>query len=923
MTAVPGSAAMEGRLPPARPMVASSLRRQLTLRFAVVFLLVAVVGSVVALSAYRGVMLHAQRTAATDMAQHIQKSYASLRDDWRRNADEVKAQIDFMRVFADGRTDSWLRLRAYFAALEGKVGKFPSGVVLGADGQPLFDFGVDGAALRRFLTDADANAMWFQTPQHRTVHAIERVRLWLGPQGSGQLVLLQPLDAATMSKLAPPDVVLLLVHGERVMASSAGSRNIGQVASGSFNGRLEQDGVSVEQRAIAAFEPQTDAPRIVMQQVVREPLGTRMVLLASTALLASLALRLWLVVGRWASELARRVVRLSQATGLFAQSRQLGPQVQEALDSAIGASDEITEVAQASRHLMHSVEAHDEEHFAFVQTLNILEEGVVEVAKDGRYVRASPGWIKLAGDRCRMDGQLFDSIHPEDASALQQQFAHLFAGTKTNATGRLRLNREANANDSWVEYRFVPAGGGADGVTGVRGVMRDITQSYLLEKHVSHMALHDALTDLPNRVLLEDRAKVAIRMAVRGNRRVAIGFIDLDHFKDINDHFGHSVGDQVLVSMAGALRNCLRAGDTLARWGGDEFVVLLSDLADLQAARDVASKMITACERAIVLDGSEFNVTFSMGIAVYPDDADNIETLLSQADRAMFHAKELGRNNVHLFTDMVEKSESRRALYIQNRLAAAVKNQQLQVWFQPVVSARDFRIVGCEALARWHDQSHGWVSPATFIPMAENLGLIAELGTQVWREAFRGLQRWRAMGQDLYMAVNISRRQFYSASFTQELLADLERFAVPALCVELEVTESVAMEHAQQTANRLQELVDAGFGIAIDDFGTGYSSLSQLHTMPASKLKIDISFVRRIHEVQGAQLVVAIVKMAQAFNLETVAEGVEDAATAQVLRAMGVTMLQGYHFGKPMPMDEFELLLTAAAISPGVAPAQG
>jgi len=274
----------------------------------------------------------------------------------------------------------------------------------------------------------------------------------------------------------------------------------------------------------------------------------------------------------------------------------------------------------------------------------------------------------------------------------------------------------------------------------------------------------------------------------------------------------------------------------------------------------------------------------------------------------MFFAKDLGRNNVRFFADVLQKDENRRALYIQNRLAAAIKNHQIQAWFQPVFSADGRHLVGCEALARWHDEEYGWVPPATFIPMAENLGLVSELGMQVWHVAFRGLQRWREMGADLYLAVNISRRQLFSPSFASGLQADMEGHAIPTLCVELEITESVAVEDAQQTSKRLRELKDAGFGIAIDDFGTGYSSLSQLHDIPASKLKIDISFVRRVHEAQGAQLITAIVQMAQAFNLKTVAEGVEDAQTATTLQAMGVDLLQGYHFGKPMPAPEFERL---------------
>lgn len=886
-----------------KPLRQRGLRQQLIIRFGVVFVVVTLAGSLLSLGAYRLLQANSHAEAADQMLKNVRKGYEQIAAEWQQEGEVLKTQIDFMRLFADRGKDPWVRLLAYFSAMEGKVQQFESGVILHADGSKALGFGRDGAVL---TASTVANRRWYYSETHGTMYELVAVPLWLGSEGIGRVVLLQAVSTAHLRLLAPLNVTLFLVIDGKVVTSSEGSADVGKTIDVAYRGPVQIEGRAYEQRAFPRFGTDLHAPHIVMRAYFKEPLSTSMVLLAGVTLLALLSLVLWLVVGRWAQDVAQRVVRLSSATTLFAGRHELNAEVHQRLDSAMGPVDEITEVAQSSRDLMHSVIAYDEEHFAFVQTLDILEEGVVELDRDGRYMRASPGWAKLAGSAYRGDGLMFDSIHPEDVKALKGQFAFLFSGAKTNATGRLRLIRSDGPGDIWVEYRFVPGGVGPQGVLGVRGVLRDITQSYLLEKHISHMALHDALTGLPNRVLLEDRAKIAMRMADRGRQKVAIAFIDLDHFKDINDHFGHTTGDQVLISLAESLKQCLRSGDTLARWGGDEFVVLLPDISDLEGAREVAAKLITACERPIDIDGTDFNVTFSMGVAVYPDDASTTEVILSQADRAMFFAKDQGRNNVRFFADVVQKDDDRRILYIQNRLAAAIKNQQIQVWFQPVVSADGRKLMGCEALARWHDENYGWVSPATFIPMAENLGLISELGLQVWHEALKGLQRWREMGVDLHMAVNVSRRQLFTPSFTEGLLTDLEAFAIPALCVELEITESVAMEDAQHTSKRLQELMDAGFGIAIDDFGTGYSSLSQLHNMPASKLKIDISFVRRVHEAQGAQLLTAIVQMAQAFKLKTVAEGVEDAMTATTLQAMGVDLLQGYYFGKPMPADEFE-----------------
>ncbi|MEQ1657973.1 MAG: EAL domain-containing protein [Hylemonella sp.] len=606
-------------------------------------------------------------------------------------------------------------------------------------------------------------------------------------------------------------------------------------------------------------------------------------------------------LGRWANAAALRIASLSRATTLFAREHALSAPVERALTQARSDPDEIGEAAEASHTLMQSVLQHDEEHFAHLQTLDMLEEGVVELAADGRYLRASPGWARLAGIEVQSGARIFEHIHLEDVENLQMQFLQLGEGEKSSLAGRLRLRRPDD-KELWIEYRFIS---GTRRGGSVRGVLRDITQSYQLEKHVTHMALHDALTGLPNRVLLEDRCKMAVRSAERSGLTVALGFLDLDHFKHVNDQFGHKTGDELLVALSGAMRHCLRAGDTLARWGGDEFVVLLTDLGSQADAEEAISKLAAVCQTPIRLGEAEFNATFSMGVALFPTDAKTVETLLSQADRAMFAAKQQGRNTVRFFSEIAQREEDRKALYIQNRLATAIREGKIQTWFQPIVDARTRRVVSCEALARWQDETYGWVSPATFVPMAENLGLIREMGQQVWRQAIESLHRWRQRGLDMRISVNVSRRQLFTPTFTADLLEDLDRLAIPVSVVDLEITESVAMEDAEHTEKRLAELTEAGFGIAIDDFGTGFSSLSQLHDMPASKIKIDISFVRRARTEQGSQLIQAVVKIASAFGLQTVAEGVETEDIAGVLAQQGVTLLQGYHFGKPMSAEDF------------------
>jgi diguanylate cyclase (GGDEF)-like protein len=595
-----------------------SLRRQLTWRLLAVFLVVAVFGNLVALMTYRIIVHRAQAVAADNALLYIRNGYQQMHEGWSLNAQEVKAQIDYMRLFADDPARSWLRLRAYFASLEGRVGKFPAGVVFHRDGTPAFSFGREGATLSRHLDGDRTPVAWYFGKDHRTTYALIRVPLWLGDEGNGHMTLMQPLNAGVLRVLAPPDVILMLVIEGRIVAGIGGADEVGRAIKATYQGPLLIDGRAYEQRVLPAFGDDPAAPCLVMRQLTREPLSMPLIILASTTLLASLTLLLWLVIGRWAREVTDRVSQLSRAAGLFAREHAMSDELHQALDSAGSAPDEIADVARSSRELMQSVLRHDQEQFGYLQTLDILEEGVVEIAADGRYLRASPGWARLIGRfRHTTDDLIHESIHPEDQTHFRQQLNQLFSGEKTSLTGRIRLKRD-DAKDLWVEYRFVPGVAAASGVTSLRGVLRDITQSYLLEQHITHMALHDALTELPNRVLLEDRAKIALRTAQRKGNKVALGFMDLDHFKHVNDQHGHKVGDGMLVALSHNLRQHLRSGDTLARWGGDEFVVLLTDLASLDDARDVMAKLSAACEKPVVIDDNEFNATFSMGGGAVP-----------------------------------------------------------------------------------------------------------------------------------------------------------------------------------------------------------------------------------------------------------------------------------------------------------------
>ena len=653
------------------------LKRQLVSRFAVVFLFAALIGALAALGGYRLITSETHRQSADNMARHIQRHLHEIAQEWENGAIKLKTQIDFMRLMAGDDPKRWLKLRAYLTALEGAK-NYDSVLILHRDGTLAFASGAESEHING--TNASAlNEAWHLGKHRNAFYLVSRQHLWLGDEGNGSMLLLHPLENATLTTLAPPNTELYLLVDGKVIASSVGLEGFGAQIDPDFSGSLEINNEPIEQRSILIGDNKSSSVHLVMRAGFPEPLGARSIVVAAMLLLALTSLMLWLVLGRWLRQVTRRIRKLSVATRQFAEKHAVDREILQSLSSPLAVADEIMTVSATCLEMMQSSEQHEEEHQAYIQTLNILEEAVVEIDRNGHFMRASPGWQKLSNCDFVECNTLYDCLHPEDVDMVSSQMASLFSGEKQLVKGRTRLNSK-DGQEPWLEYQFIPA----HGIHTVRGVLRDITQSYQLEKRVTYMALHDALTGLPNRVLLEDRCDLSLNVAERTGHKVAVGFIDLDHFKNINDSFGHKTGDRLLIALSNALKHALRSGDTLARWGGDEFIALLPDLPDLDSARQAAQKLVDVCAQPIVLDDNVFNVTFSLGFAVYPDDANNAETLLSQADRAMFHAKEQGRNNVQFFCDMTSKGLGKKEVYIQNLLSSAIKNHQIQAWFQPL-----------------------------------------------------------------------------------------------------------------------------------------------------------------------------------------------------------------------------------------------
>ncbi|MDQ2068724.1 sensor domain-containing protein [Natronospira bacteriovora] len=441
-------------------------------------------------------------------------------------------------------------------------------------------------------------------------------------------------------------------------------------------------------------------------------------------------------------------------------------------------------------------------------------------------------------------------------------------------------------------------------------IFNDITQNKEYEKRLEYLAHHDALTGLPNRARFEEECQHAIARASRRGDFAGILFLDLDQFKMVNDSLGHPVGDRLIVAVAERLAHLLRSSDIVARFGGDEFAVLVEDIEGPDDLAGIAGKILASLAEPIEVSGHELITSCSIGVSCYPQDGDSPATLLRNADTAMYRAKEKGRNSYQFFAaDM--NARAYEELLMSKALRDALNERQFVLHYQPSVSLQDYRITGVEALVRWVHPEQGLIPPSAFVPLAERNGLIGELGQWVFSEACRQAAEWRSMGlPPLRVAVNVSARQFNRRRLVAELSEVIAKSGMVAADLHLEITESMMMENPKRALTTLREVAEMGIDIAVDDFGTGHSSLSYLKDFPIHFLKIDRSFVMGLPEDEDALAIVrAIVAMAHNLNLKVIAEGVETAAQRDLLAAIGCDEAQGYFFSRPRRADDVIKLL--------------
>jgi diguanylate cyclase (GGDEF)-like protein len=445
---------------------------------------------------------------------------------------------------------------------------------------------------------------------------------------------------------------------------------------------------------------------------------------------------------------------------------------------------------------------------------------------------------------------------------------------------------------------------------GIYGVARDITQKKKYEQQISFQLNYDALTALPNRLLFKDRINYALSQAQRNKSRLAVLYMDMDRFKTINDSLGHPAGDKLLSTMAKRLSGCLRESDTLARIGGDEFLLLMPEIDETSDVEIIIDKMKQVLVKPFHIEGNDIFASFSIGISLFPEDGSNTDTLIKHADMAMYQSKNQQKGSYQFFSNHLV-NQFQPNLSIENGIRTAINENQFEIYFQPQFNIHEQKISGVEALIRWNHPEKGMIMPDSFIPIAEETSLICDIGDWVLDKSMQVFQKWNhdSALQHITLAINISALQFAQENFCDLILKTIDKYQLKASKIELEITENIVLQDIQQVVSKFKQLGQHGIRFAIDDFGMGYSSLSYLQELPLNNLKIDRSFLASIQSSTDSNSIIsAIVSMAQEMNMAIVAEGVENEIQLNYIRDIGCPIVQGYFFARPMPAEDARIL---------------
>jgi len=525
----------------------------------------------------------------------------------------------------------------------------------------------------------------------------------------------------------------------------------------------------------------------------------------------------------------------------------------------------------------------------------------------GKVLSINKAYSNILGYQIDNVGSIFKRLDLKDKLRILKFWRRVVKGEPQSFEVKAR---HKNGNRMYFHVTKVPIIVNGQ-VVGVYGIAKNITEQKKVQNEIVQLAYYDSLTDLPNRVLFQETFHSSIKKAKKENRILALFFIDIDRFKTINDTLGHILGDQLLKRAAKRLKSLVSGKGSVARFSGDEFIVILDSVEDVQEVEKIAQYILKEMKEPILINGQELSISTSFGISLYPQNGYEMEELLKTADSAMHKAKKLGRNRFQFYTTELNEKKAFEKLLLENHLRKALQRNEFILHYQPFVSLHSNQIEGCEALLRWEHPELGLISPATFIPLAEEMGLIEEIGYWVLKTACAQIKAWHKLGyQHLTISINVSGQQFQDDHFVKQVKRVLKENELEPKHLHLEITESIALEDVSHTMKVLKELSQLGVGVAMDDFGTGYSSLSYLKDFPIDVLKIDRSFIKDISLFKTEMAIVkAIITMSQSLLIRVLAEGVETEEQLYLLRESGCDIIQGFLFSKPLPKNEFEELM--------------
>jgi diguanylate cyclase (GGDEF)-like protein/PAS domain S-box-containing protein len=543
--------------------------------------------------------------------------------------------------------------------------------------------------------------------------------------------------------------------------------------------------------------------------------------------------------------------------------------------------------------------------------LETIQEGYFEVDLNGNFTFFNDSMCRIIGySKEELLGMSHKQLtNKETAKEVFQAFNKVYTTGEPSKAFDWQIIRK-NGDKRYVEASVSLQKDSSGKPTGFKGIVRDITERKRTEQQINYMATHDILTGLPNRLMFSQLLNQAIRSAQRHKRQLAVLFIDLDSFKTINDALGHEAGDRLLKEMARRFKRSLRAEDVVGRLGGDEFVILTEEVDELSQIANVAQKILANTIQPMSLQGEECRVTASIGISIYPGDGTDEQTLIKNADMAMYFAKEEGKNNYQFYSKDIQSLSNRR-FSIETNLRRALERNELSLKYQAKVDFKTGMITGVEALLRWKNTSIGLITPTQFIPVAEETGLIVPIGRWVMKTACAQNVAWQREGlPPICMAVNLSLRQLMDENLLKDIQAALDESGMSPKLLELEITESMVMENPAHMITVLTDIKKLGVRLAIDDFGTGYSSLAQIKNFPIDTLKVDRSFIRNLsQDSENQSITKAIITMGKNLSLTVVAEGVETQEQKDFLSGLICDEMQGFHFSKPIAPDQFAVLL--------------